>query len=268
MQRLACICLAAIVAGGCAYLPNRSLAYEPVEIDAPVRPYGTLAVRALREARPPRRYPNLVGNLLLTYLPLIPYIRIPFERLDESDELHKRIHGLLWTDQDAFTHLFAKTIADDLDRSGLFSEVRIYGQEPITAPVDYVLEGSLESSGFDVYASSYGLGIAGLVLWYLPIPMGRQAAHVEIRLRLRNARGEEVWSEQIVGDASRIHTMYRARAPLTAGHALQIARFGKNDEGIDASSLWGYYASAIRAGMAKAKLSLSARLRGEVPDAE
>lgn len=259
------IVLSALLIGslsiGCSYVPTRSLAYDPIPVAAPTHPTRVLAVRILREDRPPRSYPNLFGSLFLTYLPLLPYVTVAYERLDESDEVHKRSRGFDWNDESAMTHLLMRAVAKDLASSGFFSQVRLLGDGPVPEDVDYVLAGSLESTAFNVYTTSYGLGMAGVLLWFLPIPIGKQEGNVEIGLSLSDRSGREVWSERLSGEGSRIYTLYNSGgAAISSRYSLEIKRYGRNKEGIDGDSLWAYYASAVRAGMVDIKTSLASFL--------
>jgi hypothetical protein len=251
--------LIAALMTGCSYVPTRSLEYDPIPVHTSVRSDRILAVRVLREDRPERQYPGMFGRLFLTYIPLIPYVTIPYERLDESDEIHKRAKGRPWSDESAMTHLLMKAIARDLESTDFFSEIRLICDEPPGDDVDYVLEGSLESTAFNVYMTSYGLGIVGVVLWLVPLPIGQQEGNVEIALRLRDRSGKEVWTDRLVGEGSRIFTFYNSGgAPISSRYSLEIKRYGSNDEGIDGDSIWAYYASAMRTGMKDVKESLGA----------
>ena len=258
------ICAIAVVSllGGCTYIPTRSLAYRPIRVSSPaVAERGVLGVRAFREARPPRAYPSLFGNLFLTYIPLIPYVRVEYERLDESDQVHKLETGRFWDENDAFTHLLMGAVAADLSASGFFSEVRVIGEGPPPLDVDYVLAGSLDSTKFNLYTTSYMLGAAGVLLWFLPIPMGKQVGEVELALNLHDRSGAVVWSDRLSGSGSRIYTMWNGGgAAISSRYSLEIKRYGKNDEGIDGDSIWAYYASALRSGMGEVKESLASFL--------
>jgi len=256
--------LIASILTGCSYVPTRSLAYEPIPVDSPSRSDRILAVRVLEEDRPDRMYPNLFGSLFLTYVPLIPYVTVAYERLDESDEVHKRSRGIPWRDDSSMTHLLMRAVARDLESSKFFSEVRLIGDEPIPPDVDYVLEGSLESTLFNVYTTSYGLGMVGVLLWFLPIPMGQQEGNVEIWLSLHDRSGQEVWAERLTGEGSRFYTMYNSGgAAISSRYSLEIKRYGSNDEGIDGDSIWAYYASAMRTGMTDIKESLASFLSND-----
>ncbi len=150
-----------------------------------------------------------------------------------------------------------KVIADDLAASGLFEEVRFIGDGAIPADADFVLGGDLKSTEFDVYATSYGLGMFGVPLWLLPIPAGKNEARVEIDLEMETSLGEAVWSGQLSGEGSKLFTLYSSSAPISNAMRVEIIRYARNDEGIDGDSIWAYHSSALRSGMEAIKQSLS-----------
>jgi hypothetical protein len=246
---------------GCAYVPTRSVDYDPVPV-ATTRPAAwVVAIRTLEEGRSERAYPNEFGRLFLAYVPFIPYVRIPYERLDESDLLHNEKRGTPIGEENHFTASLTRAIAADLSDSGLFKEVRQIGDGPVPEDVDFILEGFIGSTGFDVYATSYMLGMAGVLLWILPIPIGKQEARVDISLQLRDRTGKEVWADQLSGTGSRIYTLYNSGgAPVSSRFTLEIKRYADNDEGIDGDSLWAYHAAALRSGMKHIKSSLASFL--------
>jgi hypothetical protein len=249
----------------CAYAPTTSLAYRPLPIDAKPGARPALAVEPFSEARPPRSYPSGLGSMFKTYIPLLPYVRIPYGRLDETSVVHEeakkeRGHPLDRETQH-FTQSMPRAIADDLRASGLFSEVRVLSAGEAPAAGAYVLGGSLKSTEYDVNATSYMLGIAGVLLWLLPIPCSWQTGHVEAELRLVDPAGQVVWQHALSGEGQRIFTLYNSGgAPVSSRYRLEIKRYGSNDEGIDGDSLWAYHASAIRSGMGPVKESLAAYL--------
>jgi hypothetical protein len=203
--------------------------------------------------------------MFMTYIPLLPYVRIPYERLDETSGLHEKRkeqrNQPLPRKTEPFPSAIAQAIADDLHSSGLFREVLFSGAENPTVDYDYVLDGELTSTEFDQYATSYMLGMAGVLLWILPIPCGEHTATVAANLYLRDRNGHVVWEHKLSGEGSRIFTMYNSGgAPVSSRYRLEIKRYGSNDEGIDGDSLWAYHASATRSGMEDMKKSLAAFL--------
>jgi len=158
-----------------------------------------------------------------------------------------------------------KSVAEDLSSPGLFSEVRLIDDGPRPLDVDYVLEGALESTEFNLYTSSYMLGMVGVLLWILPIPNGKQVGTVEIAFSLQDRSGAEVWADRLTGASSRIYTMWNGGGgAISSRYSLEIKRYGTNDEGIDGDSLWAYYASALRTGMGAVKESLALFLAEDV----
>jgi hypothetical protein len=248
----------------CAYTPTTSLAYHPIPVQARTSLQPRLIVKPLSEARPPRSYPSAFGAMFKTYIPLLPYVRIPYERLDETSRIHEqrkeeRNQGLNRS-TDHFTVSIAQAIADDLRSSGLFREV-VFDGPGVDASDAYVLDGDLKSTEFDQFATSYMLGMAGVLLWILPIPCGEHAASVEADLRLSDPQGRVVWKDALSGRGKRLFTLYNSSgAPVSSRFRLEIKRYGSNREGIDGNSLWAYHASAIRLGMEPVKRSLAGSL--------
>jgi hypothetical protein len=198
--------------------------------------------------------------MFLTYVPLLPYVSTPYERLDDSLNVatQERGAGPLPRDE-LFPTKMAKRIADDLRQSNLFSDVQFVPEG--TGSADYVLGGLLRSTEFDVNATSYMLGPAGVLLWFVPIPMGSDTADVVIDLMLRDSQGNLVWQFPLKGNGRRIFTLYNGGgAPISNVLSLEITRYGSNDKGIDGDSLWAYHADALRSGMGEAKASLAAFL--------
>ena len=258
-RALVAVILIVSLLAGCTYVPTRNLAYTPTPLARTHPGSAVLVVRNLEEARDERVYSSSIGRIWLTYVPLIPYVRIPYERLDESDQMHRGRRIGPEGGESHFTVAMSEVIASDLASSGLFREVRYIGNDPVPVDADYVLEGNLESTEFDVYTTSYMLGMAGVLLWLLPLPMGKNEATVDAELRLLDRSGQSVWSDKLEGEGSRIFTLYNSGgAPVTNRMMLEIKRYSRNDAGIDGDSLWAYHAAALRSGMSGIKASLSA----------
>lgn len=249
---------------GCAYVPTRGMSYEPIAVSRPaVESWGgVVAVRSFEDQRPPRAYPGLFATLFLTYVPLLPYVKASYERLDESDEMTRWERGESYDEDGRFPNLVARTISDDLRQSGLFDEVVYIGNGPVPRKADFVLEGTLESTEFDIHVTSYMLGMAGVLLWFAPIPNGANGASVAAELRLVDREGDSLWNDRLEGRRSTMFSLYGPGvASISSTFSLEVRRYGSNDEGIDGDSLWAYHASAIRTGMEDVKTSLGAALR-------
>ena len=250
-----------VLCAGCAYSPTTSLRYEPVVVDTHAPSVARVGVLPLADGRGPKKYPGLQGHLFKTYIPLLPYVRVPYERLDESYALHRSNLGQATPSSELFTFAMAREIARDLEASGLFREVRFASDPAAAAGCDLVLSGTLRSTEFEIYASSYLLGAAGVLLWILPIPLGKDAATVAIDLELRDAAGSAVWSHAFSERASRLFTLYDSSGKSTSSrYRIEITRYGSNRLGIDGDSLWAYHAEALRKGMGGVKESLATAL--------
>jgi hypothetical protein len=251
--------VAAGMMSGCSYVATTRLDYSPADNPAASLPRHTVLVVPLQDERAPRSFPNAFGHLFLTYVPLIPYVTVSYERLDESLDVAKHDTGEPPLPKDElFPTKMAKAIANDLRGSELFSDVQ-FGPEG-SRTTDYVLTGTLRSTQFDLNATSYMLGMAGVLLWFVPIPVGSDVAEVRIDLALRDRQGNTVWQFPLQGSGRGLFTMYSPGAPISSQFNLEIDHYGSNDKGIDGDSLWAYHADALRSGMGEAKASLSAFL--------
>jgi len=196
------------------------------------------------------------------YIPLLPYVTIPYERLDEVSLQHEGAREAQGKALDRktqhFTEGIAGAIADDLRSSGMFSEVAVLSDPEQAVDGAYVLDGELQSTELDLNRTSYLLGPVGVLLWVVPIPLGTTTADVKADLRLLDPSGKVVWQDELEGRGRRMYTMYNSGGrPISSVMALEIKHYGNNDEGIDGDSLWAYHASALRSGMEPVKESLA-----------
>ena len=84
-----------------------------------------------------------------------------------------------------------------------------------TAGYRYVLSGSVRASPLDETSTSYGLGMAGVLLWVLPIPMHKTSASVTVDLVLTDtASGSVIWRDTITSGLSRTVTLYGTSAMI------------------------------------------------------
>lgn len=234
----------------------------------------SLAVVPFEEERPPRLY-GLAGRLFMTYIPLLPYVSIPFERLDESVRIQSKAiesggRGMTAGaaqgvappfEEYTYPRSFARAIADDLNTSGLFREVA-FVEEDAVAGFDYVLRGAVRESPLRETATSFGLGMAGVLLWFLPIPMQKTSAAVAVDLTLTDAgSGETVWTRELESDISRFGTMYTSAMVYGRGGAMSFNLMPPPaDAGVDRHSLFSWHFAALRRGMSDARSDLAAAL--------
>jgi hypothetical protein len=253
---MVCVVLALSVLSGCAYVPTRSFSYAPVAMsfDAHQKNYGVLVVKELNEARGERTYPNTMGNIFKTYIPFLPYVSLSYERLDESDAMTQESDSSRVVEKSDFRVSVSKSIAEDLNSTGLFKEVRYIGDQAVPSDADFVLSGELNTTALNTSFTSYMLGMVGVLLWILPLPMGRTTGNIEASLKMSDSSGKEVWSHQLKGKSKRTYTMYNSGGKaISSVYSLEIRRYGKNNEGVDGDSYWAYHAAALRAGMVDVK---------------
>ncbi len=207
-----------------------------------------------------RSYPSLQGRLFLSYVPLIPYFKIPYERLDESYAIAQRKReGIA---PPLFPELVAQALVKDLVESGLASRAFLVRQGEPSDPAHLLLGGELRSTAYDIYATSYMLGVPGVLLWLLPIPAGWSRATVDADLRLVDSSGDRIWECRVFGESTAIRTLYNSgnAASTSSRYRVSIQHFGRNAKGIDPDSLWAYHSDAMRKGMEECRPSLAQRL--------
>jgi hypothetical protein len=265
---------ALLVLFGCQLTPTFTTGYQVPERLPGKTLDRSLAVVPFDEARPPRLY-TTTGRLFLTYIPLLPYVSSPFERLDESvkkqsDSIAAGGRGMtLGADQsvappyDQYTYprSLPRAIADDLAASGLLREVRFVEADAVSG-FDYVLSGSVRESPLRQTATSFGLGIVGVLLWFIPVPMQKTSASVTIDLTVTDARsGRTVWSRSLEGDVSRYATMYSSAMIYGRGGAFSFNLLPPpSDAKVDRHSLFSWHFEALRRGMLGARSDLAAAL--------
>jgi hypothetical protein len=238
---------------GC-YTPTTSLRYAPASppLASPAR--WKLAVHPFEDLRPPREYPCGLPRGFLTYIPLLPGVGYHFERLDETYLLNAPDAD---PKQEHFTYAVARALADDLQASQMFQEVRFVEPGEEASEFDFVLGGRLLVTDSDQRITSYFLGAVGVLLWILPIPVGSHQASVSVKLALTDRDGRLVWSHSSRARARRLFNLYTPAGSPTTTLCVAIPRYGANSEGIDGDSLWAFHAEALRRAGDEAKRSLA-----------
>jgi hypothetical protein len=263
----------AATAAACQIRPTFTTGYMLAKA-APAPQAGAvrLAVRRFAEERPPRVY-TTQGRAFLTYVPLLPYVSLPYERLDESVNLLSediKEYGVrdmpLAPPLDTYTYPVSipRAIADDLAASGLFISVQYVGDGVAPPGCEYVLDGAVRASPLRSSATSFGLGIAGVLLWNLPIPMQKTTADISVDLVLTDLRsGQVVWRDTLTSEVSRIATIYNdvivyGSAGLWSFNLLPLQ---PEVTTVDRHSLFSWHFEALRRAMAAAKPSLARALQ-------
>src|SRR5262245_8818696 len=273
-RRAAALAVVAAVAG-CQLTPNFNTGYEIEKgllREHPVR--GSLAVRTFEEARPARYYSS-THRIWLTYVPLLPYVSLPYERLDESvarisDEIAERGRGISFgaaqpvappLEEYSYPRSFARAVADDLAASGLFEAVLYVDGD--ASGHRWLLEGVLRETPLETDASSFGLGAPGVLLWLLPIPMMKTKASAAVNLVLRDQEsGDVVWQHTLASEISRLTSLYTSSALIYGrGGAFSFQVVPPPDgAGVDRRSLFGWHFGALRQAMLAARADLARAL--------
>jgi hypothetical protein len=276
-QRLVAAALAAALVG-CQLTATFTTGYEVDRVALRAQPINSsLAVKRFEEARPPRLY-TLAGKLWMTCIPFIPYVTMPFERIDESVRIQSRRIGTSGRgtpfgarqdvapdfEQYAYPASIARAIAEDLGATGLFASVVYVGDEP-AAEHRYHLTGEVSASPLRVSASSYGLGPIGVYLWFLALPYEKTTASTTVDLTLTDTNtGEIVWRDSIESEISRVVTLYTGSAMVYGpggGWSFSVVP-PPSDSRVDRRSLFSWHFESLRRAMMKAKPSLAEALAG------
>ncbi|MBI1818614.1 MAG: hypothetical protein HYR72_26815 [Deltaproteobacteria bacterium] len=234
-------------------------ALRPAPIDA------SLAVQRFDDKRPPRLY-STQGRALIALVPLVPYVSLPFERIDETAKLQSE-DGAQPTapdfEQYTYPASFARTIADDLGASGLFKAVVYTGQNG-AAGYRYVLDGTLLESPLVHSKTCFLLGLPTCYIDFLGVPSIKTTARVKLQLRLQDTvSGVSIWNETIEGQASEIYNDAYS-SPILYGPSVFsfVTTIPPADWPVDDRSIFAFHFEALRRAMVEAKPDLAAALTG------
>lgn len=267
---------AVVILTACQLTPTFTTGYQIPGPAAGQSLDRSVAVIPFEEQRPPREYSS-AGRLFLTYVPLLPWVSMPFERIDESvkrqsEEIDKGGRGITSGaaqsvappyDQYTYPRSIPRAIADDLNGAHLFREVRFVDADA-TGGFDYVLRGTVRESPLTSTATSYGLGMAGVLLWILPIPMQKTSASVSVDMTLTDSQtGQIVWERSLESNVSRMATMYNSAMIYGRGGAFSFNLIQLSDDAkVDRFSLFSWHFEALRRGMIDARVDLASSLAG------
>jgi hypothetical protein len=266
---------ACLLTTACQLTPTFTTGYhvDPAAVSAPA--HRKLAVVSFSEEREPRFY-NLAGRVFLTYIPLVPYVTVRFERLEESvriqsDAIQAGGPGMTrGADQPVappfddyyYPNSFARAVGEDLAATGLFEKVE-YLPESEAKYADYVLRGALKGTPVRTSYTSFCLGMAGVLLWFLPVPISKTTAEVSLDLSLTdNASGNVVWQKHLSGELHRYVTLYTNGMVYGRGGAFSFNLVPPpSDARVDPRSLFSWHFEALRRAMLEAKTDLAQALR-------
>lgn len=270
MKLFSACALIGVLGSACQLEPSFTVEYTP-QGDARTPTGRTIAVRVFQDDRPPVKNPS-VAKEFLTYIPLIPWIDMSVQRTDEvvaklDAEIagKKTISFVMPVAPDAgepidfsFPVAMAKAIARDLKSSSGFVRVDVIGPDD-TAGADLVLEGRLKDAQYVKRVSSYCLGMFGVLLWALPIPIGRKGGTVDFELTLKEvASGRELWRSELHGEVGKYFFLYNASAMIYGRKGAFSFQVLEGDErfGVDPYSMFTWEFAALREAMIVARAEI------------
>jgi hypothetical protein len=284
LRSLFLACMISVLGIGCQLTPTFTTGYQvdPGRLrSAPVP--EKLAVVSFEEDRSERYYSS-AGRLFMTYIPLIPYVSMPFERLEESiriqsDDIQASGRGItrgakqnVAPDFETYYYpnSFPAAIAEDLATAGLFDEVDYVG-DGTTNGYRFVLSGTLHASPLRNTTTSFGLGMAGVLLWLLPVPMAKTTASLDLDLVLTDRQtGDVVWTRRLDQSIRRYYTLYTSSAMLYGrGGAFSFNLVPPpSDSKVDRHSLFSWHFEALRRAMLESRDEIAAALSARTASPE
>lgn len=162
--------------------------------DKPLFPQK-VAVVPFEELRDDR---NEASTYFLYAVPLMPYGWATYERPDAA-----RMFLTLRSFEFNVPEDLAKAAVTSIRKSGLFNDVFFtFGGEKSAA--ELVFLGQVISTKYEGSIYSYGLSIAGPLLWYLGLPAGSSINHLVVKFTLRETKSNKVLWEYAYTDRQKI----------------------------------------------------------------
>jgi len=149
-----------------------------------------------------------VGVFLACFVPLMPYGTVKYNRPELAP---------IWKQKDVKpfnpTHDVAKAIAEELNNSGLFSQV-VFSRNAMNE--ELVLNGDLIVLKDDRWITCYGLTyFFGDFLWLMGAPMGGTTNDLTIKLTLvERETGKVLWSQTFSERDRKMEWLYSMKAAL------------------------------------------------------
>jgi hypothetical protein len=258
-----------LCAVGCQLTPTFTTGYTP-ELDKSLWKYKSdakLAVIQFEDARPEKEYASM-GRLFLTYVPLVPFIWMPYERMDElvadiSEKIKLGGRGITLAAKQNVAPPFsetqypvsmAKAVAKDL---GQYLGRAEFVRDPPKEGYDFVLKGTLRETPITVWATSYCLSIAGVLLWLVGPPCGGLTSSTVIDLALEDKSGKTLWEGRLDGSTGKLVTLYTSSAMIygRAG-AFSMNIYPCWDGAVDCRSLFAWNFLALKNGLDVVKANI------------
>jgi hypothetical protein len=193
---------------------------------------------------------------------------MPYERIEESiqiqsDHIQAGGRGItLGAKQNVapeydlyyYPNSFARAIADDLAQTGVFKEVK-YSADPSTKG-DLELTGVVNATPINKACTSYMLGLPGVLLWFLPIPMAKTTATIDVDLILRETASDQIlWQGKLDERVKRYITLYTASAMVygrSGAFSFNLETPPRKSQ-VDRHSLFSWHFEALRRSMDNVK---------------
>lgn len=187
--------LVATLAVGCAIPTWR---YEPGLKPGAVGDRPQLQAAVLRFTEGRQQIDPSTGKVFLTYVPVLPYVEDDMQMTDEgAKEFARKMNA---APQPEFLTLSSRSFHDELKESEAFEFV---DYEPtFRDDYDIVFKGELKSTLTKFRYTSYGLGMAGVLLWLFPLPVGRLQQFYEYEVTASDGTGNAIAS--VAAKAERI----------------------------------------------------------------
>jgi hypothetical protein len=150
----------------------------------------------------------------------------------------------------------------DLEATGLFSSVTYVGDGPAEGHA-LLLSGTLRETPLRHSVTSFCLGIFGVLLWFLPVPMSKTTAGIELDLQLaEQPSGRIVWEHTLSSEIHRYISLYTSSAMVYG----RSGAFSFNlvpppsDSKVDHHSLFSWHFESLRRAMIGSKADLAIAL--------
>lgn len=153
-------------------------------------------------------------------------------------------------------------IVEDLASAGLFDGVD-FVEDGVTDGYRYVLSGTLHASPLRTTTTSFGLGMAGVLLWILPVPMAKTTASLDLDLVLTDREtGDVVWTKRLDESIRRYYTLYTSSAMIYGrGGAFSFNLVPPpSDSKVDRRSLFSWHFETLRRAMLDSRNEIAAAL--------
>ncbi len=268
--RIAVLAVLFALASGCQLTTNFVTGYTP-RLDHDLlasRTEARVAVVFFEDARPEKEYTSTAW-LFLTYVPIIPFVTMSYERMDEiiaeiSEQMSVSGRGAfgargfskgLGASQPpappfaemCYPATMAKAVADDI---GQYVGKAEYAEKAPAGGFDYVLKGRLVETPYKNWGTSYCLGIAGVLLWMLGPPIGGCTSSTVLDLTLEDPKGRVVWQGRASGSASKLVTLYTSSAIVYGGSgAFSLNVYPCWDDTVNCRSPFAWNFLSLKEGM-------------------